>query len=215
MEPEADARSRKLSKKRTVPSPGPRQCIRWTRPGPWEYESQSRLPKRPQNRPTRSRDPAPLACCLGRIQREGFPLRQFRVKPDRLPGRRDSIRSNVGASHGCPRQSHERPFHKRIDRTFLARDFDTIEMADWHVRDNLMASGVPHMGAQDSTEGHGIMPKLPMENEPDSRYRPDPTRAGRRRGLPSRRIAPARFALVCAVRECPEDYSPVSMTTFP
>ena len=174
-----------------------------------------RRPNRPRNRPTLSRDPAPHACCLGRNLREGFPSRQFRVKPDKLPGRCDSTRPTVGPCRGYPRQSHERPFHKQIDRTFLARDFDTMKTADWHVRDNLMASGVAHMGAQDSTDGHAIMPKLPMQNEPDSRYRPDLTRAGRRQGLLSRRIAPARSALVCAVRECPGNYSPVSMTTFP
>ncbi len=90
-----------------------------------------------------------------------------------------------------------------------------METADRHARDNLIASGVAHMGTQDSTDGRATLPRLPMENEPDSRYRPDLTRTGRRQGLPSRRLAPARSGLVCAVRECPDNYSPVSMTTFP
>ena len=84
MEPEADARSRKLSKKRknaltrpeTVPSQGPKR--------PLGVREPPRQPNRPGNPPNPEPEPGALACCLGRNQREGFPSRQFWVKPDRL-----------------------------------------------------------------------------------------------------------------------------------
>ena len=86
MEPEADARSRKLSKKRknaltrpeTVPSQGPKR--------PLGVREPPRQPNRPGNPPNPEPEPGALACCLGRNQREGFPSRQFWVKPDRLLG---------------------------------------------------------------------------------------------------------------------------------
>ena len=86
MEPEADARSRKLSKKRknaltrpeTVPSQGPKR--------PLGVREPPRQPNRPGNPPNPEPGPGALACCLGRNQREGFPSRQFWVKPDRLLG---------------------------------------------------------------------------------------------------------------------------------
>ena len=84
MEPEADARSRKLSKKRknaltrpeTVPSQGPKR--------PLGVREPPRQPNRPGNPPNPEPGPGALACCLGRNQRKGFPSRQFWVKPDRL-----------------------------------------------------------------------------------------------------------------------------------
>ncbi len=86
MEPEAGARSRKLSKKRknaltrpeTVPSQGQKRALGVREP--------PRQPNRPGNPPNPEPGPGALACCLGRNQREGFPLRQFQVKPDRLLG---------------------------------------------------------------------------------------------------------------------------------
>ena len=75
MELEADARSRKLSKKRSSALVGPQKS-------PWGSAATEPPSKSPNPEPgLRTR-----AGYLGRNRRERFPSRQFWVKPDRLPG---------------------------------------------------------------------------------------------------------------------------------
>ena len=65
-----------LTRPETVPSQGPKR--------PLGVREPPRQPNRPGNPPNPEPGPGALACRLGRNQREGFPSRQFWVKPDRL-----------------------------------------------------------------------------------------------------------------------------------